>query len=326
MTEPILTVDSLSIGYQTQNGLLKAVRDLSLTLMPGETLGIVGESGCGKSATALALMGLLPSPQGQIISGKILFEGEDLATLSKKAWRKVRGKKLAMIFQDPMTSLNPTMSIGKQLSETLILHEHLTTHEANKRAIELLHLVEITTPERRLRQYPHELSGGMRQRIMIAMALACHPKVLIADEPTTALDVTVQANILDLLKDLQRRFQMSILLISHDFGVIQQLCDRVAVMYAGELMEINDTKTLVHDPKHPYTKALIAAMPTLDMNPNDPVFGLEGVPPKLISPPKGCPFAPRCPKAMRICVAKKPPLFVPSPSGNVACWLEAPHE
>ncbi len=295
MATPLLEVRHLRVGFQTDNGLLTAVDEVNFTLEAGKTLGLVGESGCGKSVTAMSLMRLLPQPAGRILGGEVLLEGRDLTKLPIEAMRKIRGNDIAMIFQEPMTALNPVHPVGKQIIEAIQLHEPTTPDKALCRAVELMEWVGIPAPEQRVNEYPHQLSGGMRQRVMIAMALSCHPKVLIADEPTTALDVTVQAQILDLLKRLQRETGMAVILITHDLGVIAEVCDDVAVMYAGRIAERGPVHEIFAKPLHPYTQGLIRCLPKLDHPPKTPLPVIPGMVPSLKDMPSGCRFASRCP-------------------------------
>jgi oligopeptide/dipeptide ABC transporter ATP-binding protein len=297
MSEPLLEVRGLGVGFQTDDGLLTAVDDVSFSLERGRTLGLVGESGCGKSVTARALMRLLEHPSGRILRGEVRLDGRDLLPLPIEAMRQVRGREIAMIFQEPMTALNPVHRVGRQIVENLLLHEPLSPQAALKRAVELLDWVGIPAPDRRIDEYPHQLSGGMRQRVMIAMALSCNPKVLIADEPTTALDVTVQAQILDLIRRLQKQTGMAVLLITHDLGVVAETCDEVAVMYAGRLVERAPVHELFAHPLHPYTRGLLDCLPKLDQVPKTPLPVITGRVPGLRDLPSGCRFAPRCPKA-----------------------------
>lgn len=322
--KPLLKVNNLKICFHTYLGKVEAVRGISFEIMPGETVGIVGESGCGKSVTAQALLRLIPTPPGEIESGEIFFQEKELLNAPKKFMKQIRGKEIGMIFQDPMTSLNPTMRIGKQIMEGLCRHQKLPKQEAHKRALELLQLVEISNPEKRITQYPHEFSGGMRQRIMIAIALACNPKLLIADEPTTALDVTISAQILELMKTVQKKMGTSIILITHDLGVVAGMCDRVLVMYAGQIVESGSITEIFRNPLHPYTKGLLRSIPRLDMDRSTTLTPIFGTPPNLLNPPSGCAFCPRCESAMRICQQKEPPLHQHS-SQTVTCW-EHHHE
>ncbi|MEQ6375494.1 ABC transporter ATP-binding protein [Bacillaceae bacterium S4-13-58] len=318
----ILEVKDLQVSFDTYGGEVKAVRGVNFDLNKGETLAIVGESGSGKSVTTKALMKLIPKPHGYIKSGQILFEGQDLVKKSDKQMQKIRGKDISMIFQDPMTSLNPTMKIGTQIMESLIKHQKMNRTQAKKRAIELLELVQIPNPAQRISQYPHQFSGGMRQRVVIAIALACNPKILIADEPTTALDVTIQAQILELMKDIQKKVDSSIIFITHDLGVVANVADRVAVMYAGKIVEIGTVDEIFYNPKHPYTWGLLGSMPTLDSS-EEELFAIPGTPPDLLHPPKGDAFAPRNEFALEIDFQEDPPLF-PVPGSDThfaATWL-----
>ena len=325
--EPLLTVEDLAVRFRTYRGTVHAVRNVGFTVGKGKALGIVGESGCGKSVTAHAIMRLLPEENSYIEHGKITMEGKDLLGMSDKEMRAVRGGDIGMIFQDPMTSLNPVLTIGKQLTETL-LHEDLTKKLAEERAVEMLRLVGIPFPEKRLKDYPHQFSGGMRQRVMIAMALACNPKLIIADEPTTALDVTIQAQILDLLAGLKKKLGTSIILISHDLGVIAQLCDHVLVMYAGQVIERGSVQEIFHHPAHPYTQGLLASLPRVDADKDTELAVIDGQPPDLLYDIKGCPFVDRCPHAMQIC-AMQPPEETAIAGGDThaaKCWLQQKKE
>lgn len=317
----LLEINNLHVTFQTYGGEVHAVRGASLYLKEGETLAVVGESGCGKSVTAQAIMGMLPKPHGNVKNGKILFNGKEVTKLSKKELQHVRGKEIGMIFQDPMTSLNPTMKIGKQIEEGMLKHQKLTKQRAKEKTIELLNLVGIPDPSRRYSQYPHEFSGGMRQRVIIAIALACNPKLIIADEPTTALDVTIQSQILDLLKELQNERHSSILMITHDLGVVAEIADRVAVMYAGMVVESGTVEELFENPKHPYTWGLLQSIPKLDEENSGRLVPIEGSPPDLFNPPKGCPFAARCPYAMNICIEQLPDNKYFSAQHYSMCWL-----
>ncbi len=319
MADILLSVRNLKTHFYTEDGVVPAVDGISFDLERGGTLGIVGESGCGKSVTSLSIMGLIPSPPGKIVDGEIIFEGRDLTKLSEAEMRKIRGNDISMIFQEPMTSLNPVFTIGNQIMEAIMLHQKLDKAAARKKAIEMLSLVGIPSPEKRIDEYPHQLSGGMRQRVMIAMALSCNPKLLIADEPTTALDVTIQAQILDLMRDLQKELGTAIIMITHDLGVIAELVDRVAVMYTGVIVESGDVETIFANPQHPYTQGLLASIPRLDMD----VDRLQAIPGSVPTPgnfPKGCGFHPRCPFAKDICVAKRPPAFAVGDGHHAACW------
>lgn len=321
--EKILEVKDLHISFHTFSGEVQAIRGVNFDLLKGETLAIVGESGSGKSVTTKALMRLLPESNSEIKAGEILFDGKDLAKLSDKAMQKLRGKEISMIFQDPMTSLNPTMKIGKQIIEPIVKHQKLSKSAAKKRAIEILELVGIANPEVRFDQYPHQFSGGMRQRVVIAIALACNPKVLIADEPTTALDVTIQAQILELMKDLQKKIDTSIIFITHDLGVVANVADRVAVMYGGKIVEIGTVDEIFYNPQHPYTWGLISSMPTLDSD-DEELYAIPGTPPDLLHPPKGDAFAPRNAYAMKIDLEKQPPMYKVSDTHYAATWLLHP--
>lgn len=318
----ILEVKNLKVGFHTYGGEVEAVRGVNFDLNKGETLAIVGESGSGKSVTTKALMRLLPKPHGYIKEGEILFEGDDLVKKSDRQMQKIRGKDISMIFQDPMTSLNPTMKVGNQIMEGLIKHQNMNRSQAKERAVELLELVQIPNPKERINQFPHQFSGGMRQRVVIAIALACDPKILIADEPTTALDVTIQAEILDLMKDIQKKTDASIIFITHDLGVVANVADRVAVMYAGKIVEVGSVNDIFYNPKHPYTWGLLGSMPTLDSG-EEELFAIPGTPPDLLHPPKGDAFAPRNAFALEIDFEQEPPLIkVPgSESHFAATWL-----
>jgi oligopeptide/dipeptide ABC transporter ATP-binding protein len=318
----LLAISGLSIDLVAEDGAVPLIEDVSLAIGRGEVLGLVGESGCGKSITAMSILRLLPQPPLRISAGSIVFEAEDLTRLDLRAMRRLRGSRIGMIFQEPMTSLNPTFSIGWQLLETLRLHTDLTRRARRERALELLRLVGMGAPERRLRQYPHELSGGLRQRVMIAMALACNPKLLIADEPTTALDVTIQRQILDLIARLRREFQMAVLLVSHDLGVIAEYADRVAVMYAGRIVEEGAAAAVFAHPRHPYTAGLLAARPRITGRRGD-ITPIPGTVPPPRERRQGCTFADRCTHALERCRAMRPSL-AETPSGVAACWNPVP--
>lgn len=320
--EKLLEVKNLCVNFGTYGGEVKAVRGVTFDLHKGETLAIVGESGSGKSVACKTIMRILSS-NGYIKDGQILFDGKDLTKVSEKDMEKVRGKDIAMIFQDPMTSLNPTMTIGKQIMEPIIKHQGFSKEDARKRAIELIELVGISDAEKRFKQYPHQFSGGMRQRIVIAISLACNPKVLIADEPTTALDVTIQAQILELIKDLQEKTGVAVIFITHDLGVVANMADRVAVMYAGKIIEYGTSDDIFYDPKHPYTWGLLGSMPTLDIGDND-LYNIPGTPPDLMDPPKGDAFALRSAYAMKIDHLVEPPMFKVSDTHYAATWLLHP--
>ncbi|MGG0821240.1 ABC transporter ATP-binding protein [Paenibacillus turicensis] len=319
----LLEVKDLAISFKTHGGEVQAIRGVSFHVDKGETLAIVGESGSGKSVTSQAIMKLIPKPHGQYKRGQIIFNGQEIISKNENQMRKIRGKEIGMIFQDPMTSLNPTMKVGKQIMEVLVTHENMNKNAAYLRAIELLGLVGIPDPKRRVDQYPHEFSGGMRQRVVIAMALAANPKLLIADEPTTALDVTIQAQILDLMKDLQQKIETSIIFITHDLGVVANIADRVAVMYAGQIVEIGTSEEIFYDPRHPYTWGLLASMPSLEGH-DDMLTAIPGTPPDLIHPPKGDAFALRSEYAMNIDREKEPPLYQVSDTHFVKSWLLHP--
>lgn len=317
----LLEVNNLEVSFFTYAGEVKAVRGISYQLKPGEVLGIVGESGSGKSVSSYALMGIIPEP-GRVIGGNILFDGRDITKLNEKELLKIRGKDIGMIFQDPMTSLNPVFTVGNQINEALKKHTAMNKAERKARMIELFRLVGINQPEKRIHQYPHEFSGGMRQRVMIAMALACNPKLLIADEPTTALDVTIQAQIIELMKELRSKINMSIIFITHDLGVIADVCDKVAVMYAGTIVETGSIDQIFYEPKHPYTWGLLKSMPKINAVGHERLVPIEGNPVDLIHPPKGCAFAPRCGHCMKICMEKVPPVYSLSEGHDTHCWLE----
>ncbi|WP_224701819.1 ABC transporter ATP-binding protein [Devosia aquimaris] len=324
MGTPILSVRDLATSFFSQRGEVQAVRGVSFDVHPGEILGIVGESGSGKSITCMSVLRLLKAT-GRIKSGSALFDGQDLLALDEADLRDIRGNKIGMIFQDPMTSLNPTLTVGEQVIETILRHRQATRSEARARAIELFELVRIPSAAARLKSYPHEFSGGMRQRVMIAIALACDPKLLIADEPTTALDVTIQRQILGLLRDLQARLGMAVILITHDLGVIAEVTDRIVVMYGGLVMETGPVRDLFARPMHPYTRGLLASVPDLRDDSHKRLTPIPGSPPDMAHPPAGCPFTARCPHAMRQCAAALPPLFGDSHAAR--CWLhhaEAP--
>lgn len=319
MARKLLSVRDLKTSFFTHVGEVKAVRGISFDVNEGEVLGIVGESGSGKSVTSLSIMGLLQYP-GRVVDGEILLNGEDILTYSKDQMRKVRGKEIAMIFQDPMTSLNPVYTIGNQVMEMILEHEKMTKREARARAIEMLKLVGIPAAEKRIDSYPHEFSGGMRQRVMIALALSCNPKLLIADEPTTALDVTIQAQILNLIKKLNKQFGMTTMLITHDLGVVATVCDKVAVMYGGLIMEYGTADEIFYHPRHPYTMGLLGSIPHVDGGEKRRLIPIDGTPPDLINPPKGCPFSTRCKYCMNVCTQEQPPYFAED-KHRTMCWL-----
>jgi len=322
--EALLEVDELKTHFFTREGVVRAVDGVSFSVAPGETLALVGESGCGKSVTSLSILRLVASPPGRIVGGRVLFEGRDLVALREEQMRAVRGNAISMIFQEPMTSLNPALRVGWQIAETLVVHRSLSRNEAKAKAVELLRKVHLPEPERQARQYPHELSGGMRQRVMIAMALACSPRLLIADEPTTALDVTIQAQILELMRELARETGAAIILITHDLGVVAEMAHRVVVMYAGRKAEEAPVHDLFAHPRHPYTRGLLGSMPRL----GDSVRGgsgkrlveIPGMVPSLKGERPGCLFAPRCPNAIARCVREVPPLTAQGPGHWAACW------
>ena len=323
MNDPLLQVEDLHIHFQTDDGLIKAVNGVDYDIMKGETLGLVGESGSGKSVSALSIMGLIPQPPGRILKGCINFDGQDLLRLPHSKIRKVRGNAISMIFQEPMTSLNPVHRIGHQVSEVIQLHRPDEKQQAWERAISMLGKVGIADPKRRARDYPFQLSGGMRQRVMIAMALACNPKLIIADEPTTALDVTIQAQILELMLKLQNEFKSSILLITHDLGVVAETAKWVAVMYAGQVVEYAEVREIFHNPQHPYTVALLESIPHMDRPPPpDKILrAIPGTVPSLLDLPPGCPFQDRCLKVFDQCRQENPPLFHLKGERKVRCWL-----
>jgi len=322
--ERLLEVKDLRTSFFTYAGEVKAVDGVSFHVDQGEAIGIVGESGCGKSVTVQTVMRLIPTPPGKIVGGSIKFLGRDIVNITEKEMRSIRGKEMGMIFQDPMTSLNPVLTIGLQLTEVLKQHEGLSGQEANKRAIELLDLVGISNPKSRLKQYPHQFSGGMRQRVMIAMALTCSPKLLIADEPTTALDVTIQAQILDLLRNLKEKINTSIILITHDLGIVADLCSRVIVMYGGNIVESGSIDDIYYHPQHPYTWGLLKSIPRLDASKKGRLIPIPGTPPDLLNPPKGCRFAPRCEHCMQLCTEQMPEYSKINEGHQVACWLQHP--
>ena len=319
MARKLLSVRNLKTSFFTHVGEVKAVRGISFDVNEGEVLGIVGESGSGKSVTSLSIMGLLQYP-GRVVDGEILLNGEDILTYSKNQMRRVRGKEIAMIFQDPMTSLNPVYTIGNQIMEMILEHEKMSRREARARAIEMLKLVGIPAAEKRIDSYPHEFSGGMRQRVMIALALSCNPKLLIADEPTTALDVTIQAQILNLIKKLNRQFGMTTMLITHDLGVVATVCDKVAVMYGGLIMEYGTADEIFYHPRHPYTMGLLGSIPHVDGGEKRRLIPIDGTPPDLINPPKGCPFSTRCKYCMNVCTREQPPYFAED-KHRTMCWM-----
>lgn len=324
---PLIEIKGLKTYFYTQGGVVRAVDGVDFTIKPEKTLGIVGESGCGKSITALSILRLIPTPPGKIVAGEILFYRNggvlDLTNLNPRGsqMRSIRGNEIAMIFQEPMTSLNPVYTIGNQIMESIIVHQSLNKRVAREKTIEMLQAVGIPLPEQRIDEYPHQLSGGMRQRAMIAMALSCNPALLIADEPTTALDVTIQAQVLKLMNSLRREFKAAILFITHDLGVIAGMADDVAVMYLGKIVEIGTVRDIYHQPKHPYTQGLMNSIPSLSTKKRKRLVPIEGIVPDLLDAPQGCGFEPRCPHAMEICSENMPVLQEVTPGHSVACWL-----
>ena len=316
----MLEVRGLRTSFFTDAGEVKAVDGVSFNLDHGKVLGIVGESGSGKSVTAYSIMQIL-APTGKIVGGSVKFDGTELVGADEKTLRTVRGNKISIIFQDPMTSLNPTYTVGHQLMEAILLHTNRNKKQARERALEMLQLVNVNEPEKRLKQYPYELSGGMRQRVMIAMALACEPDILIADEPTTALDVTIQAQILELMMELQKKLGMAIIMITHDMGVIAQICDEVIVMYAGNICERGTTDALFYDPRHEYTKGLMRSIPDMSDDEKQRLIPISGTPVDLLNLPKGCPFAPRCDNAMKICLSERPSEYWVGKDHLSSCWM-----
>jgi len=324
MAETLLSVHNLKTYFYTDEGVVKAVDGLNYELHQGETLGIVGESGCGKSVHALSVMRLIPTPPGKVVEGEILFQGTNLLKLPEDEMRRIRGNRIAMIFQEPMTSLNPVLTIGEQIAEAVMLHQRLSKKDAWDRAVEMLEKVKIPLARERVRDYPHQFSGGMRQRVMIAMALSCNPSILMADEPTTALDVTIQAQILDLMRELQKEFNMAIVLITHNLGVVAEMADNVVVMYAGRPVEHASVHDTFRDPRHPYTWGLLHSIPKLYER-KERLIPIEGQPPSLIDLPPGCTFAPRCPFAMEVCVKADPPEYPVTDDHYARCYLHSEH-
>lgn len=323
--DKILEVENLSVSFNTYAGEVKAVRGVSFNLAPGETLAFVGESGCGKSVTAKSLLRLLKPPFAVIKEGsKITCDGKDVLALNKKELCAFRGDEISMIFQDPMTSLNPTMTVGKQIMESLRIHRHMNKKEAREEAIKMLKMVNIPSPEKRIDSYPHEMSGGMRQRVMIAIAFACDPKILICDEPTTALDVTIQGQILDIIKNLQKKNQTSVIMITHDLGVVANIAQKIAVMYSGIIVESGTCEDIFYRPRHPYTWALIRSVPRLDLKNKQELATIPGTPPDLLNPPVGCPFCTRCSYCMPICKEEMPEVTEFGGEHKAACWLHHP--
>jgi oligopeptide/dipeptide ABC transporter ATP-binding protein len=323
VAEILLDVKDLQTQFHTGAGVVRAVDGVSWDVKPGETVALVGESGCGKSVSALSVMRLVAAPAGRIVGGQILFKGRDLLSLSDDEMRKIRGREIAMVFQEPMTSLNPVLTVGRQLTEPGEIHLGMSTAQSKARAIEILGLVGIADAERRLKQYPHQFSGGMRQRLMIAMALACNPSLILADEPTTALDVTIQAQILELMKDLSRRLGVAMLMITHNLGVVARYADRVNVMYAGKIIERGTAREIYGNPRHPYTLGLLRSVPRLDEPKREKLAPIQGQPPDLSRLPPGCSFAPRCAYAIERCRAESPPLEAVDDGHLSACWVSA---
>ena len=328
MTRPVLEVRDLAVEFDTENGRVRAVNNVSFSVNAGEVVGLVGESGCGKTVTGLSLLGLVPSPPGEVVNGEILLAGHDLLKLNEAGMRKIRGSEVSMIFQEPMTALNPVLTVGYQMTEVLRLHKSLSKRQARNAAIEMLGIVGIPVPSKRIDEYPHEMSGGMRQRVMIAMALSCGPKLLIADEPTTALDVTTQAQVLDEIVRLQHQFEMAVILITHDLGVVAQTCQRALVMYCGELVEAAPIEPLFASPRHPYTQGLIRSIPRIREHKIDRLPVIEGMVPDISALPDGCHFADRCNRVQADCHERSPVLTPSAEAGAVACWhpLEPQHD
>ena len=317
----LLSVENLQVQFQTKKGINTAVDGVSFSVKKGRILGIVGESGCGKSVTSMSILQLLGS-NARISGGSIKLDGKELIGLPEKEMCRIRGNDIAMIFQDPMTALNPTLTIGTQLMEPIMLHQNCGKKEAWTRAVDVLKRVGIAAPEKRMKEYPHQLSGGMRQRVMIAMAVSCEPRLLIADEPTTALDVTIQAQILELMQELRKKLGMSIIMITHDLGVVASMCEKIAVMYAGHIVEYGTTDEIFYQPGHEYTKGLINSIPKLNTEVRERLVPIEGTPVDLLNPPAGCPFAPRCKNCMKICLSKMPPRTELSDTHYTYCWLQ----
>jgi len=320
VTDSLLSIRHLVTEFDTDEGRVRAVDDLSFDVKPGETIGIVGESGCGKSVTALSIMRLLPQPMGQIASGEVIFQGQDLTQLTLPEMQKIRGARIGMVFQEPMTALNPVHTIGRQITEVLLLHEDISKERAIKAGVEILDKVGIPSPDVRMTEYPHQLSGGMRQRVVIAIALACKPALLIADEPTTALDVTIQAQILQLIRELQSDMGMAVIMITHDLGVIAETCEDVVVMYAGKMAETGSVYDIFDRPKHPYTKGLLASIPTLDTPPKSKLSVIDGMVPGLLDLPAGCRFENRCPYRQDGCLSAPPPIETVNEAHHVSCY------
>ena len=322
----LLSIENLEVRFNTPEGIVYAVNDISYNIHEGEVIAVVGESGCGKSVSMMSILGLIPIPPGEIAGGRAVFLGHDLLAMSDEELAAVRGSEIAMVFQDPMTSLNPVLSVKRQMTEALRRHYNMTPEQATRRAIELLELVGIPDPARRLGDYPHQFSGGMRQRVMIAMMLACNPSLLIADEPTTALDVTIQAQIVELVVRMREHLGMALIWITHDLGVVAGLAERVIVMYAGMIVEEADVDSLFENPHHPYTMALLAALPRVDRRREERLKSIPGAPPNLLLAPRGCPFAPRCEYVIERCLSERPPLFPVSPTQRAACWVTSSDE
>jgi oligopeptide transport system ATP-binding protein len=320
-SKSLLDIRNLKVEFSTYGGKIKAVRGVNLSIEQGECIAVVGESGCGKTVTAKSVLRLLPYPQAKISSGEIIFNGTDLLKLSEKEIQKIRGNRIGMIFQDPMTSLNPTMTIGRQISEVLIKHQKISKAAAKEKTIDFLRMVHIANPERRYKEYPDSLSGGLRQRVVIAIAMCLNPQLILADEPTTALDVTIQAQILDLMRELQGKFNTAIMLITHDMGVVANMARRVLVFYAGEIIEQGLCDDIFYTPKHPYTWGLLKSMPGINTDNKESLVSIEGAPPDLFAPPEGCAFAARCDYAMNLCVEKEPPILDLGKDHCVKCWL-----
>lgn len=320
MSNILLDINNLKLSFFTPAGEVKALNDVSFNMNEGDILGIVGESGSGKSVTAYSIMGLTAYP-GRIVGGTIDFNGHRINEMTEAQMREIRGNEVSIIFQDPMTSLNPVYTIGNQIREVILLHTDMNKKQAYNRSLELLNLVGINEPEKRLKQYPHELSGGMRQRVMIAIALACEPKLLIADEPTTALDVTIQAQIMELMKELKEKINMSIIMITHDLGIVANMCQKIVVMYGGKIVESGTIDEIFYNPQHQYTKGLLRSIPKLNVKEREKLIPIEGTPVDVLNPPAGCPFAPRCEKTMKICLREMPEYTKISDTQYCACWL-----
>jgi len=321
----LLEVKNLRVSYHTYAGEVQAVRGVSFNAAKGESVAIVGESGCGKTVTSKSIMGLIAAPPGEIKKGsEIIFDGKNIVNFTEKEWQHYRGAEAGMIFQDPMTSLNPTMKVGRQIAESLIIHRGMGGEEAKKEAVRMLKVVNIPNAEARINEYPYQFSGGMRQRVMIAIALACSPKLLIADEPTTALDVTIQAQILDLLKDIQKEFGTAVIMITHDLGVVADMAENIVVMYAGQVVEKGTVDEIFYNPQHPYTVALLNAVPKLNKKKKENLVSIHGTPPDLLAPPDGCAFASRCIHCMKICKIKPPIIKNFSDTHEISCWLYHP--